>query len=165
MAESWAERLYLAAPAPLQSVLLSLYGLKLRSEPVEEQDRIAEARGCSREELLRLLEGDLDWIVTKAVARHRDERYQSAAELAEDIRRHLTNRPVAATPPSAFYLFSKLVRRHRGAVVAAALLLSSLVVGIAGTSLGFLQARREARHASAEAARANQEARSSFGVS
>ena len=129
-----------------------------RAEPVEARDRAAQRRRNSPEGLLRRLKGDLNGIVLKAIARNREERYQSPVDLVEDIRRHLSNRPVTATPPSFLYLFGKLVRRHRGAVIAAALLLVSLILGIAGTTVGFVRARSEAERATQEAERANQEA-------
>src|SRR6185503_7478310 len=62
--------------------------------------------------LVRALRGDLDWIVARAMAKEREERYASASELAADVRRHLARRPVNAAPASALYRFGKLVRRH-----------------------------------------------------
>ncbi len=129
----------------------------LQSQPADFQDLAAQMRQCTREGLIRRLRGDLDWIVDKAIARHRDDRYDSPAALVADIHRHLTNQPVFAGPPSAFYVFGKLVRRHRGAVAAATAILALLVLGIAGTSIGFVRAQREAARASDEAKRATEE--------
>ena len=99
----------------------------------------------------RPLRGDLDWITMKAIARDRTQRYDSAAELAADIGRHLKNQPVLAGPPSAAYRLGKFVRRHRAGVAAAVLVVLALLAGIAGTTL-------EARRANREAERANREA-------
>ena len=63
-----------------------------RAEPVEARDRAAQRRRNSPEGLLRRLKGDLNGIVLKAIARNREERYQSPVDLVEDIRRHLSNR-------------------------------------------------------------------------
>ncbi len=112
---------------------------------------LAAHRALDIATVTRPLRGDLDWITMKAIARDRTQRYDSAAELAADIRRHLDNQPVLAGPPSAAYRLRKFIRRHRGAVAAAALILLALIVGIAGTTL-------EARRANREAERANREA-------
>src|SRR5690606_33209286 len=76
------------------------------------------------------LRGDLDWILRKAMAKRRDERYGSVAEFAADLRRHLAHEPVVAGPPSVSYLLRKFVRRHRAQVVAAALVLLALLLGL-----------------------------------
>jgi len=80
------------------------------------------------------LRGDLDWIVLKAMAKERERRYVSAAELAADLRRFLRNEPVEASPPSTTYRIGKFVRRHRLAVGAGGLLILSLLAGTAGTT-------------------------------
>ncbi|MCP4899693.1 MAG: serine/threonine protein kinase [bacterium] len=129
-----------------------LPSVKLRSEKTDAQDQAAQHRGVSNETLLRRLKGDLDLIVAKAIAHDRDERYNSPADLVSDIRRHLSNQPVIATPPSLRYLVGKLMRRHRGAVIAGVVVLLTLLLGIAGTSIGFLRARSEADRATREAA-------------
>jgi eukaryotic-like serine/threonine-protein kinase len=112
---------------------------------------LASHRALEAGAVTRPLRGDLDWITMKAIARDRTERYDSAAELAADLGRHLRNEPVLAGPPSAAYRVGKFVRRHRAGVAAAALVLLALLAGIAGTTL-------EARRANREAERANREA-------
>lgn len=97
--------------------------------------------------LRRALQGDLDWITMKALEKDRVRRYSSSAELADDIRRHLRDEPVAAGPPSTAYRFSKFVRRHRTAVVAAGLIFIALVTGIVGTTIGLVSARRQTKAA------------------
>jgi len=54
-------------------------------------------------ELIRLLRGDLDWIVMKALEKDRTRRYETANGFASDIQRHLNNEPVVARPPSGSY--------------------------------------------------------------
>lgn len=78
----------------------------------------------------RRLRGDLDWITLKALEKDTTRRYSSAEQLAEDVRRHLTNEPVIAGPPTALYRLQKLLLKYRGAAVAGALVLVSLVVGM-----------------------------------
>jgi serine/threonine protein kinase/tetratricopeptide (TPR) repeat protein len=124
----------------------------------DERQGIAAARGIDPATLDRRLRGDLDWIVTKAIARQRDDRYASAAELAADVERHLSDEPVLASPPSRLYQLRKFVRRHRTGVVAAGLVALALVGGIAGASIGLIRARRAEEVALAQARRADREA-------
>ena len=112
---------------------------------------IARKRRTDPASLRRSVRGDLDWIVMKAMEKDRTRRYATAQELAQDIERHLGNEPVAACPPSAGYRFHKMVRRNRGTVVAASLVIGSLVLGIAGTSMGMVRAVRAERLAEQKA--------------
>jgi TolB-like protein len=70
------------------------------SGPSERTDQAAaEARGMSLRALKRALRGDLDTIMLKALAKEPDGRYDNAAAMAEDLRRHLAGKPIAARPP------------------------------------------------------------------
>lgn len=80
--------------------------------------------------LPRRLRGDLDWIVMRAMEKSRERRYQSPAELAADIRRHLRTEPVEAGPPSATYRASKFVRRRRALVAASTVSIAAIVIGL-----------------------------------
>jgi len=96
----------------------------------------------------RELNGDLDWIVLKALRKEPDRRYASVEQFAEDIGRHLGGRPVLAAPDSWRYRARKFVVRHRIPVAALALLILSLVAGLTTT---LWQARRaEEQRARAE---------------
>jgi WD40 repeat protein/serine/threonine protein kinase len=86
--------------------------------------------------------GDVETIVAKALEKDKARRYQSAAELAADIRRHLRNVPIRARPPSALYQLGKFARRHKALVGGVAGVMAALVVGLVGT---LLFAAREAR--------------------
>jgi hypothetical protein len=79
----------------------------------------------------------------KCLEKDRSRRYETASGLALDIQRYLADEPVLAGPPSASYRLRKFVRRHRGAVLAAGLVLLALVGGMAGTSWGLVRAERE----------------------
>jgi len=113
--------------------------------------RIAKARRGDLASLSWALGGDLEWVLLEALAPDPARRYASAAELAGEIEHLLDGRPVKAGPPGAIHRLFKFIRRHRVAVAATALLIFSLLAGIAGTTG---QARRAAR----EAERANREA-------
>jgi eukaryotic-like serine/threonine-protein kinase len=67
----------------------------------------------------RRLRGDLDAIVLKAMAKERERRYASAAELADDVDRVLGGKPVLACEPSAAYTLRKLAARHKAVVATA----------------------------------------------
>ncbi len=118
-------------------------------------EQIAAARRVNPVTLGRFLRRDLDWIILKAVARDRSQRYASAAALADDLRRHLRNEPVEARPPSTAYKLTKLVRRHTAAAVATTVAVLALVFGLVGTTVAAGKARREAARANREAAAAS----------
>lgn len=94
---------------------------------------VAENRRTDLSSLKRQITGDLNWIVTKAVEKSRQRRYGTVAELWADIDRHLTHRPVKASPPSRWYLTTKFVRRNRAAVVGAAAVTAALFLGLGAT--------------------------------
>jgi serine/threonine protein kinase len=93
---------------------------------------------------VRLLKGDLDWIVMKALEKEPERRYASAAAFADDVTRHLDNLPVSVGPPSFWYGLRKFSRRHRAGVAAAAIALLALCSGLSLALYGLQQARREA---------------------
>lgn len=75
----------------------------------------------------RHLRGDVETIINKAMEKDKARRYQSAAALAEDIRRYLAGEPIVAKRDSAFYVLGKQIRRHRVASLLAFSLLAGLV--------------------------------------
>jgi len=103
---------------------------------------IAATRRLEPKKLTRLLHGDLDWIAMKCLEKERGRRYETANGLAVDIERYLTSEPVLACPPSAGYRLKKFLRRNKGPVLAATLVLMALVCGTVGTTWGLLQAER-----------------------
>lgn len=83
----------------------------------------------------RSFRGDVETIVAKALEKDPARRYQSAAELAADLRRHLADQPIVAHPPSTLYQFAKFAQRNRGLVIglgiaAAVLVLSTIALAI-----------------------------------
>jgi eukaryotic-like serine/threonine-protein kinase len=105
---------------------------------------VAANRGTEPARLSRLMKGELDWLVLKALEKDRARRYETANGLARDIQRYLANEVVEAWPPSVGYRVSNFVRRHRGQVIAAGLVLLALVAGVIGTALGLVRANRAA---------------------
>jgi len=95
---------------------------------------LAEHRRTTTGMLRKALQGDLDWIVLKAMAKEPERRYDSATALAADLERYLRHEPVLAGPPALGYRVRKFVRRHRLQVGAAVVVLLTLVAGIAATT-------------------------------
>jgi tetratricopeptide (TPR) repeat protein len=135
-----------------QAALDEVFRLVRESEPPTPSSRlstldalptIAASRQTEPARLGRFVKGDLDWITMKALARERQRRYESPSALARDLERFLGHEPVTAGPPTATYRLRKFIRRHRVPVLAASLVLLSLVAGIIGTSLALLEARRQ----------------------
>jgi serine/threonine protein kinase/tetratricopeptide (TPR) repeat protein len=90
----------------------------------------------------RLLRGDLDWVVMRAIEKEPSRRYPTAADFAADIRRFLDHKPVSAGPQSAAYVARKFIRRNRVMVAAGSLALVALCAGAAAAAVGLVQAQR-----------------------
>ena len=91
----------------------------------------------------RALRGDLDTIAAKALKKVPDERYATAAEMADDLRRWLDHLPIGARADSYGYRTRKFVRRHRAGVAAAAAVALALVAGLSGTAWQTVEAERQ----------------------
>lgn len=81
----------------------------------------------------RGLDDEIGTIVLTALAKDPDRRYQTAGELARDLRRYLADEPIAAKRDSSIYVLRKTLRRHRVAISVAALIL--VVLGGAGVNI------------------------------
>jgi len=90
----------------------------------------------------KLLRGDLDTIVAKALKKKPSERYANAESMAVDLRHWLAHEPITARPDTRFYVLRRFVRRHRWSVAASSAAVLALV-GLTGVSV--LQARRAER--------------------
>ncbi|RZL40211.1 MAG: serine/threonine protein kinase [Rubrivivax sp.] len=90
------------------------------------------------------LRGDLALIVAKAVKLRPEERYAGAVALADDVRRHLAHEPITARPDSLAYRSAKFARRYRLQLAALALVIASLLAGVAAATWQWQQARLEA---------------------
>ena len=127
-------------------------------------NRKADARSLDR-----AVRGELDWIVMKALEKDRRRRYETANDFAADVMRYLTDQPVEACPPSAWYRFRKLARRNRASLTTAVLMAAALLLGTAVSAWQAVRAglaeqraanaladaqdqRREAQRKAAEAA-------------
>src|SRR6266516_1225897 len=109
---------------------------------------IAQQRRSEPPRLIHIIRGDLDWIAMKALEKDRTRRYETANDLALDVKRFLENEPVSSRPPSRLYKFQKTVQRNRllfsGLGIIATLLVVSLIV-VSASLAHERQSRREAR--------------------
>jgi hypothetical protein len=112
---------------------------------LESLASVAANRGTEPAKLSRLFRGELDWILLKALEKDRTRRYDTANGLARDIQRYLADDMVDARPPSAGYRLTKFVRRHKGQVVAASLVLFAILAGLAGLTFGLIRAAQQQR--------------------
>jgi eukaryotic-like serine/threonine-protein kinase len=116
---------------------------------------LAARRQTEPARLAKLVKGELDWIVMKALEKDRARRYETANGFARDVQRYLADEPVEACPPSAGYRLRKFARKHRRPLAAAAAGTALLVLGAAvcaGQAVRATAAQRQAL-AAAEAER------------
>jgi len=156
----------LVGALPFDSQTLRRHGLDEMHRVIRDQDppkpttrlsglgdraqRAAQERGTDITSLRRALRGDLEWIVLRCLEKDRDRRYAETGALIDDIHRYLRFEPVAAGPPSVRYRTRKFVRRHRGSVVAAFVVLLVLAAGVTSTIVFAVAESRQ--RATAEAA-------------
>ncbi len=104
---------------------------------------LAANRGTDPAKLTRLVRGELDWIVMKALEKDRNRRYETANGFAMDVQRYLADEPVQACPPSVGYRLRKFARRNKTGLAVAGLVLAFLVT--LGAGAGWVLRDRAAR--------------------
>jgi tetratricopeptide (TPR) repeat protein len=133
-----------------EAPILEVLRVIREEEPPRPSTRLAESRdtlpsiSAQRQtepaKLTKLVRGELDWIVMKALEKDRNRRYETAGAFAEDVQRYLRDEAVQACPPSAWYRVRKFAWRNKGPVLATSVILLCLIGGIIGTSWGMMQA-------------------------
>ncbi len=113
---------------------LSVAIVRSRDEDSDSLETLSKMSCTTPERLRRQLSGDLDNIALKALSKQPEQRYASADQLAEDLRRHQRGLPVLARQPTFRYRTTKFIRRHWVGVSATMLIAASLLGGIAATS-------------------------------
>lgn len=122
------------------------------------QTSIAQSRSTDLSALRKALKGDLDWIILKAMEKNRTRRYETVNGLAADIRRHLSNEPVLARPPSTTYKLQKMISRHKigfGFIVALAVLIVGFAIAMTIASARIAAERDRAEDEAAKATAIN----------
>ena len=105
------------------------------SESKDSLPSISVQRQTEPAKLTRIVRGELDWIVMKALEKDRGRRYETANGLAMDVQRFLANEAVQACPPSASYRFRKFARRNRGTLALAGLFVLAIVTAVAALGM------------------------------
>src|SRR5262249_18188195 len=125
-----------------------------RLSSTQELPSISAQRHTEPANLTKLVRGELDWIVMKALEKDRNRRYETANGLAMDVKRYLHDEPVEAGPVSARYRLKKLVNRHRNLLtIAASFVLLLVTAALVSTWLAIRATIAEAQaRAQAEAA-------------
>jgi tetratricopeptide (TPR) repeat protein len=123
-----------------EAALLEVLRVIREEEPPRPSTRLSESRDSlpsisalrhmEPAKLTKLVRGELDWIVMKALDKERSGRYETANGLALDIQHYLHDEPVQACPPSAWYRLRKFARRNKAVLTAAALVGVALALGI-----------------------------------
>src|SRR5213082_3394611 len=96
---------------------------------------LAANRGTEPTKLAKLVRGELDWIVMKALEKDRSRRYETANGFAMDLQRYLADEAVEACPPSARYRLSKFARKYKKALAITAGFAVLLVAGVVLSTL------------------------------
>jgi len=113
------------------------------SESKDSLPSISAQRQTEPAKLTRLVRGELDRIVMKALEKDRGRRYETANGLAKDLERYLADEPVQAGPPSAWYCFRKFARRNRAALATAAVVAAALVAAVVALAVSDVRVRAE----------------------
>ncbi|MCQ4165945.1 serine/threonine-protein kinase [Tahibacter harae] len=143
----------LAGELPRSRQQASVAELALREQTLEPASAQAQDNPAAPVPAARL-RGDLDAILAKATAADPRDRYAAVTALADDLRRFCDGLPVNARPATRRYRARKFVRRHRTGVVAAAVALLALTLGLGLALWQAGEARAQARRADLQAARA-----------
>jgi tetratricopeptide (TPR) repeat protein len=99
------------------------------SESKDSLPSISAQRQTDPGKLTRVVRGELDWIVMKALEKDRNRRYETANGFAMDVQRYLADEPVLACPPSGWYRFKKFTRRNKASLVTVAAVAVTLIAG------------------------------------
>lgn len=91
----------------------------------------------------KMLRGDLDNILLKALRKEPERRYSTVEQFSDDLRRYSEGLPVTARADTFSYRASKFVKRNRTAVVGSALIALALIGGVVGTAWQAYKAERE----------------------
>jgi WD40 repeat protein/serine/threonine protein kinase len=116
---------------------------------------LAANRGTEPAKLIKLVRGELDWIVMKALEKDCNRRYQTANGLAMELHRYLNDEPVLACPPSAVYQFRKFVWRNKAALVTASVVALAVLLAIIALAVSNVQIAQETHQKEAALGQAN----------
>jgi serine/threonine protein kinase/Tfp pilus assembly protein PilF len=118
------------------------------SESNDQMPSISAQRKTEPARLTKLVRGELDWIVMRALEKDRGRRYETANGFARDVQRYLADEPVEACPPGAAYRLRKFARKNKKTLATAGAFVLLLAALAGGT--GWVLSGRSARQREAE---------------
>ncbi len=148
--QALAKRIEVDHRTDIYSLGVTLYEMLTLERAFDGRDREELLRQIAFEEprpprwVCKDIPIELETVVLKAIRKNPADRYASAREMAEDLRRFLEDRPVQARRPTVVQRFASWSRRHRPVVVSAAILLVVAAVGSLASNVLILKARRVA---------------------
>ena len=126
----------------LYELLCGCLPYDLHHVPVFEATRVIRDEVPPRPSKLNSkLRGDLETIVLKALEKDRDRRYQSAAEMGQDVQRYLVGDAITARPASSVYQLRVFARRNKGFLAAASAVVVVLAAGVIASSTLYFRSR------------------------
>jgi len=129
-------------PYPVDGDAQSIRRAILEREPARLGDVLRDTDGAD-EPAAQAVNDDLEAILFKALAKEKRERYQTMADLADDLERYLKGEAVHAKADRRFYLLRKNLRKYRVHVTVAGVFLAVLVLSSVLVTTQWLRARRE----------------------
>src|ERR1039458_4749322 len=111
---------------------------------------VAVLRSTEPTKLNRLVRGDLDWIVMRALEKDRTRRYETASALAQDLDHFLVQEPVSAAAPAVGYRLRKFACRNRLVLSTVALFVLLVLAGAGVSTWQAVRATRFAREAATQ---------------
>ncbi|MBE3065144.1 MAG: tetratricopeptide repeat protein, partial [Spirochaetes bacterium] len=121
--------------------------------------RIAEEEARRPRAVAKDLDKELEALLLKALAHDPEGRYSSAGDLADDINNYLTGEPLTAKAPTTTYFLRKRLRKYRGRVAVAALMLAALLAMAGYAYIRVAEERNRALTAEGQAIAARDDAR------
>jgi WD40 repeat protein/serine/threonine protein kinase len=100
---------------------------------------VAALRHTEPAKLTKLVRGELDWIVMKALEKDRNRRYETANGFAMDVQRYLADESVLACPPSVGYRLRKFARRNKAAMTTAGVVVLAVLLAVGSFALSYLR--------------------------
>lgn len=134
----------------LYQALTGRFPYDVDAGPREALENIVSAAPARPRSVSAGVDASAEAITLKCLSKEPERRYQSAGEVAADIRRYLTGKPVLAHPPSFWYQARSMARRNRALVAGSVAVVLALVLGLIGTSVGMAAASAARKRAVGE---------------
>ncbi|MEZ6121145.1 MAG: WD40 repeat domain-containing serine/threonine protein kinase [Pirellulaceae bacterium] len=111
----------------------------------DDRESLARHRNSRPEKIGRIVRGELDWIVMKAIEKDRTRRYETANSLLTDINSFLAGEPVTAAAPSTWYRCTRIAKRNRALLAVVSAVFAALAIGLCVALVFFMRERAALR--------------------